>query len=109
MTSNGRGGTYPPSIPALLTEMDNSWIFFRTSCGADVSGPKVMGSDGHRVSETPSGLLLPSAGVFIPETLVEVFTGHSSGIIERIALWTQPLPSVPPIARLAKSLEPGFH
>lgn len=89
--------------------MDNSWIFFRTSCRADVSGPKVMGSDGHRVSEAPGGSLLPTEGVFISETLVEVFTEHSSGIIERIALWTQSLASVPPIARLAKSLEPRFH
>lgn len=108
MTSNGKGETYPPSLPSLLTKMDNSWIFFRTSCRADVSGPKVMGSDGHGVSETPRGSLLPSEGVFISETLVEVFTGHSSGIIERTDLWSQSLPSVPPIARLAKSLEPGF-
>lgn len=87
--------------------MDKSWIFFRTSCRADVSGPRVMGSDGHRLSVTPSGSLLPSEGVVIPETLVEMFAMHSSGIIERTVLWTQPLSSVPRIARITKSRRLG--
>lgn len=87
--------------------MDKSWIFFRTSCRADVSSPKVMGSDGHRLSVTPSGSLLPSEGVVIPETLVEMFAMHSSGIIERTVLWARPLPSVPPIVRITKSRRLG--